>query len=67
MTTHWSFSATWRLGNSRCEMAWQLVAVHTKKYYIKIFPKRAIWFLDQFAGGGTTLVEAKLLNRDIIE
>lgn len=22
--------------------------------------------LDQFAGGGTTLVEAKLLNRDII-
>lgn len=22
--------------------------------------------LDQFAGGGTTLVEAKLLNRDVI-
>jgi DNA modification methylase len=24
------------------------------------------WVLDQFAGGGTTLVEAKLLNRNII-
>ena len=24
------------------------------------------WILDQFAGGGTTLIEAKLLNRNII-
>ena len=30
------------------------------------YSKENDWLLDQFAGGGTTLVEAKLLNRNII-
>lgn len=30
------------------------------------YTKENDWILDQFAGGGTTLVEAKLLNRNII-
>ena len=30
------------------------------------YSKEGDWVLDQFAGGGTTLVETKLLNRDII-
>lgn len=30
------------------------------------YSKEGDWILDQFAGGGTTLVEAKLLNRNII-
>lgn len=46
-------------------MAWKLVAIYSTKHYIKIFKEGDV-VLDQFAGGGTTLVEAKLLNRDII-
>ena len=34
-------------------------------FYLGI-PNEGDLVLDQFAGGGTTLVEAKLLNRDII-
>ena len=30
------------------------------------YSKRGDWVLDQFAGGGTTLVEAKLLGRNVI-
>ena len=30
------------------------------------YSKEGDWLLDQFAGGGTTLVEAKLLNRNIV-
>lgn len=30
------------------------------------YSKEGDWILDQFAGGGTSLVEAKLLNRNII-
>lgn len=30
------------------------------------YSKEGDWILDQFAGGGTTLIEAKLLNRNII-
>ena len=46
-------------------MARELVAVHSKEYHTQVFPEGDL-VLDQFAGGGTTLVEAKLLNRDII-
>ena len=30
------------------------------------YSKEGDWVLDQFVGGGTSLVEAKLLNRNII-
>jgi len=39
-----------------------LVTLYSPKYSSALFHL----VLDQFAGGGTTLVEAKLLNRNII-
>ena len=52
MTTHWSFP---KRGD------W---ATHDAKW--RRYSQEGDLVLDQFAGGGTTLVEAKLLNRDII-
>ena len=46
-------------------MARELVAVHSKNIILR-YSQEGDLVLDQFAGGGTTLVEAKLLNRDII-
>ena len=43
-----------------------MVSLHTEKYIILRYSQESDLVLDQFAGGGTTLVEAKLLNRDII-
>ena len=65
MTTHWSFpkrgiwathDATWR-GN------W---SPYIPRNIILRYSQEGDQILDQFAGGGTTLVEAKLLNRNII-
>ena len=62
MTTHWSFpkrgdwDAKWR-GN------W---SPYIPRNIILRYSQEGDLVLDQFAGGGTTLVEAKLLNRDII-
>ena len=43
-----------------------MVSLHTEKYIILRYSQESDLVLDQFAGGGTILVEAKLLNRDII-
>lgn len=43
-----------------------MVSLHTEKYIILRYSQESDLVLDRFAGGGTTLVEAKLLNRDII-
>ena len=65
MTTHWSFpnrgdwathDATWR-GN------W---SPYIPRNILLRYSKEGDLVLDQFAGGGTTLVEAKLLSRNII-
>lgn len=44
-------------------MAWELVSIYTSPY---IGSKDVDLVFDQFAGGGTTLVETELLNCDII-
>lgn len=65
MTTVWSFpdrgnwathDSKWR-GNS---------SPYIPRNIMLRYSKEGDLVLDQFAGGGTTLVEAKLLNRDII-
>ena len=65
MTTHWSFpkrgdwathDAKWR-GNC---------SPYIPRNIILRYSEEGDMILDQFAGGGTTLVEAKLLNRNII-
>ena len=65
MTTHWSFpnrgdlathDAKWR-GN------W---SPYIPRNILLRYSKEGDLVLDQFAGGGTTLVEAKLLSRNII-
>lgn len=43
-------------------MARKLVAIYTEKYN----SQEGDFILDPFVGGGITLVEAKLLNRNII-
>ena len=54
MTTHWSFP---QRGN------W---SPYIPRNILLRYSKENDLVLDQFAGGGTTLVEAKLLNRNII-
>ena len=65
MTTHWSFSkrgdwathdAKWR-GNCSPYIPRNILLRYSKENDL---------VLDQFVGGGTTLVEAKLLNRSVI-
>ena len=42
-----------------------MVALYSSEYLLRYSEEKDL-VLDQFAGGGTTLVEAKLLNRNII-
>ena len=63
--TIWSFPerGDWATHDSRYRGNW---SPYVPRNIILRYSKENDWALDQFAGGGTTLVEAKLLNRNII-
>lgn len=65
MTTHWSFPqrGDWATHDAKWRGNW---SPYIPRNIILRYSKEKDLILDQFAGGGTTLVEAKLLNRDII-
>lgn len=65
MTTHWSFPkrGDWATHDAKWRGNW---SPYIPRNIILRYSKEGDTVLDQFAGGGTTLVEAKLLNRDII-
>ena len=65
MTTHWSFPkrGDWATHDAKWRGNW---SPYIPRNIILRYSKEGDVVLDQFAGGGTTLVEAKLLNRDII-
>ena len=65
MTTHWSFPqrGDWATHDAKWRGNW---SPYIPRNVILRYSKEGELVLDHFAGGGTTLVEAKLLNRDII-
>lgn len=65
MTTHWSFPqrGDWATHDAKWRGNW---SPYIPRNIILRYSQKGDLVLDQFAGGGTTLVEAKLLNRDII-
>ena len=65
MTTHWSFPkrGDWATHDAKWRGNW---SPYIPRNIILRYSQEGDLVLDQFAGGGTTLVEAKLLNRDII-
>lgn len=65
MTTHWSFPkrGDWATHDAKWRGNW---SPYIPRNIILRYSKERDLVLDQFAGGGTTLVEAKLLNRDCI-
>ena len=65
MTTHWSFPkrGDWATHDAKWRGNW---SPYIPRNIILRYSKEGDLVLDLFAGGGTTLVEAKLLNRDII-
>ena len=65
MTTHWSFPkrGDWATHDAKWRGNW---SPYIPRNIILRYSHEGDLVLDQFAGGGTTLVEAKLLNRDII-
>lgn len=65
MTTHWSFPkrGDWATHDAKWRGNW---SPYIPRNIILRYSKENDLILDQFAGGGTTLVEAKLLNRNII-
>jgi len=65
MTTHWSFPkrGDWATHDAQWRGNW---SPYVPRNIILRYSKEGEMVLDQFAGGGTTLVEAKLLNRNII-
>ena len=65
MTTHWSFPkrGNWATHDAKWRGNW---SPYIPRNLILRYSCEGDLILDQFAGGGTTLVEAKLLNRDII-
>lgn len=65
MTTHWSFPkrGDWATHDAKWRGNW---SPYIPRNVILRYSDEGDLVLDQFAGGGTTLVEAKLLNRDII-
>ena len=65
MTTHWSFPkrGDWATHDAKWRGNW---SPYIPRNIILRYSNEGDLLLDQFAGGGTTLVEAKLLNRDII-
>lgn len=65
MTTHWSFPnrGKWATHDAKWRGNW---SPYIPRNIILRYSRVNDMLLDQFAGGGTTLVEAKLLNRNII-
>lgn len=65
MTTVWSFPdrGNWATHDSKWRGNW---SPYIPRNIMLRYSQEGDLVLDQFAGGGTTLVEAKLLNRDII-
>lgn len=65
MTTHWSFPkrGDWATHDAKWRGNW---SPYIPRNIILRYSHEGDLLLDQFSGGGTTLVEAKLLNRDII-
>lgn len=64
-TTHWSFPqrGDWATHDAKWRGNW---SPYIPRNIILRYSQEKDLILDQFAGGGTTLVEAKLLNRNII-
>ena len=65
MTTHGSFPkrGDWATHDAKWRGNW---SPYIPRNIMLRYSQEGDLVLDQFAGGGTTLVEAKLLNRDII-
>lgn len=65
MTSVWSFPqrGDWATHDAKYRGNW---SPYIPRNIILRYSQEADLILDQFAGGGTTLVEAKLLNRNII-
>ena len=65
MTSHWSFPkrGNWATHDAKWRGNW---SPYIPRNIILRYSQENDLVLDQFAGGGTTLVEAKLLNRNII-
>lgn len=65
MTTHWSFPkrGDWATHDAKWRGNW---SPYIPRNILLRYSNEGDLVLDQFAGGGTTLVEAKLLNRNII-
>ena len=65
MTTVWSFKdrGTWATHNPKYRGNW---SPYIPRNIIMRYSKEKDLVLDQFVGGGTTLVESKLLNRSCI-
>ena len=65
MTTHWSFPkrGDWATHDAKWRGNW---SPYIPRNIILRYSQEGDLVLDQFAGGGTTLVEAKLLRRNII-
>lgn len=65
MTTHWSFPnrGDWATHDAKWRGNW---SPYIPRNLLLRYSAEGDLVLDQFAGGGTTLVEAKLLNRNII-
>ena len=61
MTTHWSFPkrGDWATHDAKWRGNW---SPYIPRNIILRYSQEGDLVLDQFAGGGTTLVEAKLLN-----
>ena len=65
MTTEWSFPkrGNWATHSGMYRGNW---SPYVPRNLILKFTAEHDWILDQFMGSGTTLIEAKLLNRNII-
>ncbi len=65
MNTHWSFPkrGDWATHDAKWRGNW---SPYIPRNLLLRYSKEDDLILDQFAGGGTTLVEAKLLKRNII-
>lgn len=65
MTTHWTFPkrGNWATHDAKWRGNW---SPYIPRNILLRYSKEKDLVLDQFVGGGTTLVEAKLLNRNCI-
>lgn len=65
MTTHWSFPnrGNWATHDAKWRGNW---SPYIPRNIMLRYSKEGDLVLDQFIGGGTTAIEAKLLNRNII-